>query len=348
MSCFRLRPGRGTRRDDVASDILPEMASRRGGGAVTALALATLAFLPSSANADLPTFGYGNARLGTGLAGAGIAPTNVRRLSTAWRASIGGAVNDQALIADGACRRRKRDVVFVATDHGNVVALDASSGKRLWRQRVNTRSITPDCAATPDGRFGVTATMVLNRRAGVLYVVDVDGLAWAIRNDHRTSPSWMAGSGTSTRRRVCVGGLALSRGRLYVAIASLCDTGHSFGGVTVIDAGHPGRIVRWQTTAGTHAYGGGLGMGRRLDRSGNRRRVRRNRQLARHDPGGRRRRGERGSAEPWFTASDSQRSACRAIPEQRPRFRNHAAPHQCTRVPSATRRDQQGWAAVRL
>ena len=53
------------------------------------------------------------------------------------------------------------------------------------------------------------------------------------------------------------GGLALSRGRLYVAIASLCDTGHYFGGVTVIDAGHPGRIVRWQTTAGTRAYGGG-------------------------------------------------------------------------------------------
>ena len=143
---------------------------------MTALALATLAFLPSSANADLATFGYGNARLGTSPAGAGISPTNVRRLSTAWRASVGGAVNDQALIADGLrVGGRKRDVVFVATEHGNVVALDASSGKRLWRQRVNTRSIIPDCAATPDGRFGVTATMVLNRRAGVLYVVDVDG-----------------------------------------------------------------------------------------------------------------------------------------------------------------------------
>lgn len=221
------------------------MARRRGGGVAVGLVLACFVCLPSLAAADLATFGYGNARLGVSPAGAGIAPTKVRRLSTAWRASVGGAVSDQALIVDRLnVAGRKHDVAFVATEHGNVVAIDASSGKRLWRRRVSTRRISPDCSATPDGRFGVTATMALDRRAGLLYAVDVDGLAWAFAlATGRVEDGWPVRVHPRGDEFVW-GGVALSRGWLYVSIASLCDTGRYFGGVTAIDAAHPGRIAR--------------------------------------------------------------------------------------------------------
>lgn len=225
------------------------------GAALAALLLG----LPAGAHADLATYGYGNARLGTSPPGAGIAPAKVARLRTAWRAKLGGAVNDQPLVLDGlTVKRHRRNVAYVGTEHGGVVAVDATTGARLWRRSVGSRKITPDCGATPDSRFGITGTMVADRRAGRLYAVDVNGLAWAF--DLRTG-AVARGWPVRVHPRggdFVWGGLALSRGRLYVAVASLCDSGRYFGGVTAVSVTHPTQIVTWSTTAGTQAYAGGI------------------------------------------------------------------------------------------
>ena len=236
------------------------MALRRGGGvAIGVLLCAVLAWLPVAARADLTTFGYGNARLGTSPAGAGIAPSKVHRLRIAWRAKVGGAVNSQPLLLDGLkLKGRRRNVAFIAGEHGDVVALDTTRGTVLWRQKVSSRKIDPDCGAVPDGRFGVTGTMVIDKAAGRLYAVDVNGLAWAFNlTTGRVARGWPARVHPQGDDFVW-GGLALSRGRLYVAVASLCDSGHYSGGVTALDVNHPTQVVRYLTTAGTQSYAGGI------------------------------------------------------------------------------------------
>ena len=218
-----------------------------------------LTWLPAGARADLTTFGYGNARLGTSPAGAGIAPSKVRHLRVAWRAKVGGAVNSQPLLVDGLkLKGRRRNAAFIATEHGDVVAIDTAHGAILWRHQVSSKKIDPDCGAVPDSRFGVTGTMVIDRGAGRLYAVDVNGLAWAFDlATGRVERGWPTRVHPQGDEFVW-GGLALSRGRLYVAVASLCDAGHYSGGVTAVNVSHPKQIARYLTTAGTQSYAGGI------------------------------------------------------------------------------------------
>jgi outer membrane protein assembly factor BamB len=216
---------------------------RRGGAALGVTLVALLCALPAGAQADLATFGYGNARLGTSPSGAGIAASNVHRLRVAWRAKVGGALNSETLLVDG------------LTLNGRRVAVDTTI---LWHREVSSRKIDPDCGAVPDSRFGVTSTMVIDRGAGRLYAVDVNGLAWAfdLTTGH-VARGWPARVHPQGDAFVW-GGLALARGRLYVAIASLCDNGHYSGGVTAIDVSDPKHIVRYVTTAGTQSFAGGI------------------------------------------------------------------------------------------
>ena len=109
------------------------MMTRRGGkGLIGAALLCVLLLGPVPASADLTTFGYGNSRLGTSSAGAGIAPKRVPSLQTAWRAKIGGAINSEALVVNGLrIKGHRHNVAFVASEHGNVVAIDTSRGAIL-------------------------------------------------------------------------------------------------------------------------------------------------------------------------------------------------------------------------
>jgi outer membrane protein assembly factor BamB len=212
-----------------------------------------------TARADLTTFGYGNQRLGSTAAAVGITPRSASRLRVAWRTNVGGAVSGQPLVVDLVrIGKRLHNLVLVGTEEGQVVALDARSGAVLWRHRVSRRKIVPDCDASPNGVFGITATMVADPRSGLVYAVDVDGLAWALElASGAVAPGWPVRVHAQGADFVW-GGLTLSRGRLYVTVASLCDQGHYYGGIDAVNVAHPQRIVRWRTTAGTRAYGGGI------------------------------------------------------------------------------------------
>lgn len=208
---------------------------------------------------DLTTYGYGNTRIGSTSARVGISTRTASRLHTAWVSQLHGAIDDEPLVVNGVrVGRHRHDLVLVGTGHGQIVALDAFSGKILWHRRVGFHRLTPSCQASPDGIFGVTGTMVADRKADRVYAVDVSGMAWAFRlSTGRVVKGWPV--------RVHPGGgdfvwsaLALSRGWLYVPVASLCDRGHYGGGIRALSTANPKRHRRWLTTGRAHAYAGGI------------------------------------------------------------------------------------------
>lgn len=223
--------------------------------------------LARARSVDLTTYGYGNFRQGSSHGPVGISPAQAPRLRDAWGAHLDGAIDGQVLVVNGIRFRhykhhrlhfRTRDLVLVASEHGEIAALNVSNGRRLWVKHVGSHAIRPSCQASPDGQFGVTGTMVADKANNRVYAVDVDGRAWAldIRTGHvihgwpvRVHPPgadfvWSA--------------LTLDRGWLYVPIASLCDRGRYYGGIKAVDVSRPRYIHRWLTTHGTHAWAGGI------------------------------------------------------------------------------------------
>ncbi len=225
------------------------------------LGLLTLAVVASSARAiNVTTYGYDNARLGATDAHVGISPTSAPRLHTAWIAHLSGAIDGEPLVVTGVRigRHKVRTLVLVGTGHGEVAAILARNGRTLWVRHVASHGINPSCQASPDGQFGVTGTMVADPAAGRVYAVDVDGKAWAFNlANGRTVKRWPV-QAFPNGADFNWGGLALSRGWLYVPVASLCDRGYYFGGIRAVDLAHPRYILRWLTTGHTQAFAGGI------------------------------------------------------------------------------------------
>jgi hypothetical protein len=116
---------------------------------------------------------------------------------------------------------RVLDLVVVATESGEIVALDAVTGRTVWRREVEHREIIPDCEASPDGEFGVTGTLVADRHAGRVYAVDVDGQAWALSlRTGRVADDWPVRVHPKGSDFVW-SALTVSHGWLYVPVASL-------------------------------------------------------------------------------------------------------------------------------
>jgi outer membrane protein assembly factor BamB len=176
-----------------------------------------------------------------------------------WRTGLRGAINGQPLVVNGVrFGHRTRNLVLVGTGHGILAALDVRSGGVVWARRFGFHRISPSCQASPDGVFGITGTMVVDRSAGLVYAVDANGRAWALTLAlGHVIPGWpvrVFPHGTEFDW----GALGLSRGFLYVPVASLCDKGLYHGGITTVDVVHPSRVHRWLTTGGTHASAGGI------------------------------------------------------------------------------------------
>jgi outer membrane protein assembly factor BamB len=237
--------------------------------------LACLAAIPAATarsaaarSVQLTTYGYGLPRLGASPGPVGVSTAQAPRLRLAWGANLDGAINTQALIVNGVHVRlrihhrrvsRVRDLAIVGTEHGEVAAMRVTSGTLIWSRHIGRRRISPACQASPDGYFGVTGTLVADRVHNRVYAVDVDGRAWAFDlGTGRTVPGWPVRVHPDGGGDFVWSALSLSRGWLYVPIASLCDRGRYYGGIKAIDVTHPRFIHRWLTTSGTRAWAGGI------------------------------------------------------------------------------------------
>jgi hypothetical protein len=104
------------------------------------MALAVGALLPLAGGAgsarasagDWPTFDFNAARTGVGPASTGITAHNLSRLRLR-RVHLDGTVDSSAIELHALrVRGHARDVLYVTTSYGRTIALDASTGRRLW------------------------------------------------------------------------------------------------------------------------------------------------------------------------------------------------------------------------
>ncbi len=170
----------------------------------------------------------------------------------AWATTVDGAVYAEPLLVGGR--------VLVATEHDQVLALDAATGRVVWRTSVGD---PVPAAGLPCGNvdpLGVTSTPVADPAAGVLYVVAVvqplhhelvtlDLATGRVRARRAVDPP-----GADPRVHNQRGALALSRGRVYVPYGGrFGDCGAYHGWVLGVPAAGDGPLVTYQVPTSREA-----------------------------------------------------------------------------------------------
>jgi len=128
---------------------------------------------------DVTTYHNDNARTGQNLTETALSATNVRASTFGKLAmvTLDGKVDAEPLYLSGlnVPGRGARDVLYAATEHGTVYAIDAASLTVIWNKSMLGAGEVPSDAVggcsqvTPE--IGVTSTPVIDRTNGVIYVV---------------------------------------------------------------------------------------------------------------------------------------------------------------------------------
>ena len=196
-----------------------------------------------------------------------LTPANVSGLKILFQTSLDGnvyaqplCVTNQAVFKNGVLG--KADVVFVATEHGSVYAIDAKTGATYWRVSLLDQGFSPIPVTDPKAKCAhiapeesITATPVIDRNAGPhgqIFVVAMEvvysttgignynyklhALDLATGKDALTPTIISASvSGTFNTTFVpikerCRPGLLLLNGTLYFGFGAFCETKGKYSG----------------------------------------------------------------------------------------------------------------------
>ena len=191
---------------------------------------------PAAGGSDWPTYHRDNARSGSApdIPAAG-------QLDAAWDAQLDGAVYAQPLVVGGK--------VLVATEANTVVALDAVSGKELWKATVGPPvplSLLPCGNINP---LGITGTPAYDAASGLVFavaetrpdfahtLVGIEVATGAVKVRRVIDPP-----GSSPRFQQQRAALAVSNGTVYVALGGLfgdCGDYHGYVVGSRIDGSGP-------------------------------------------------------------------------------------------------------------
>ena len=219
-------------------------------GNVTSAA-ARLTVTAVRAQQNLLTYKYDNSRSGQNTSETVLTPANVTPATFGLlrRLDVDGKVDAQPLyLGQLTVGGDAHNVVYVVTEHGSAYAFDADTGATLWQV-----SLIPPGETTSDAVFdcgdlvpeiGITATPVIDRSAGAMYVVamskddstyhhrlhalDVRTGAELFGGPNEITASYTAPGGTTTdfdpqyyEERAA---LLLANGTVYTTWTSHCDT----------------------------------------------------------------------------------------------------------------------------
>jgi outer membrane protein assembly factor BamB len=224
------------------------------------------------------------------------------RFGLLYRTPVDGYVYAQPLYVPHLAIHGKgvRDVVFVATEHDSVFAIDASSGDLLWRvsfldpanQVTSVPGPLTNCGSiTPE--LGITATPVIDSRTGTMFVVSMTlehgqnfvhrlhALDIATGSERKGSPVEIEAHYAGTDGEGNPGwfdpklykeraGLALWNGVVYTSWSSHCDTGDFHGWILGYDTRTLNQVAMFNSTpegVGGAFWAGGAAPA--IDTSGN-------------------------------------------------------------------------------
>jgi outer membrane protein assembly factor BamB len=199
---------------------------------------------------DVVTYKYDSARTGQNRNETVLTvdKVNVTKFGLKLALTVDGVVDAQPLyLSKVSIAGSSHNVVYVATEHDSVYAIDADSGATLWQVSLlktgEITSVVPGCAAvTPE--MGITATPVIDRSAGTngaIYVVAQSIAAGYIQRLHALDlttgeelfngptdivASYTNAAGTTTFdpfRQLERPALLLVNGQILTSWASHCD-----------------------------------------------------------------------------------------------------------------------------
>jgi hypothetical protein len=242
---------------------------------LTAAALAltlTMRTASSTTGTDVVTYHNDVARTGQNLNESTLTPTTVNQSTFGKLAvfAVDGKVDAQPLFLSSVAipGSGTRDVLYVATEHESVYAMDAVSGAVLWRTSLlgagETTSDTRSCSqVTPE--IGITSTPVIDRSRGpngVIYVVAMSksssgtyfqrlhaldaALGTELFGGPQTVQATFAGTGAGSSNGSVVfdpkqyeerAGLLLVNGQVITTWTSHCDIDPYTGWIIAFDAG---------------------------------------------------------------------------------------------------------------
>jgi outer membrane protein assembly factor BamB len=201
-------------------------------------ALSLFAAVPAQAT-DWSTFGFDSARTNENPRERILGPGSASSLREVWSAPLGGVVNAQPLVAANVRLPggRRAQLVIAGAENGTLTALDAATGRPVWRRFLGAITIAKCRGDLPGGRYGVTSTPAIDRRHNRVYSADGRGRVHALDlATGREAAGWPVPVTPRPDREHIWSALARRGDRLYATLASHCSESFYRGRVTRIDA----------------------------------------------------------------------------------------------------------------
>lgn len=204
----------------------------------------------SVAQINVTTFHYDNARTGQNTNETVLTPANVNstQFGKLFSVALDGYVYAQPLyLPNVTISGAKHNVLYVATEHDSVYAIDADSGALLWQQSfinpaagITTASSTDVACSDLVPEIGITSTPVINPASGTIYVLAktkengsyvqrlhaLDVITHAEKfGGPKVIAATFSGRTFDPYRQANRPGLLLENGHIVIAWASHCDKG---------------------------------------------------------------------------------------------------------------------------
>lgn len=178
----------------------------------------------SARSVDWATYGFNDQRTGFNPAEHGLGPSAVKSIRPIWSTRLGAPILTQPVVASRVVLRnrgRRVDLVYAATEHGRMAAMDANTGRVVWSRRLGYHHVS-FCGDLPHRDFGITGTPVIDRGRNSIFTMGGDGRLYELDlGTGRTKRRWSMTSDPSHEHDY--GALMLASGTLYVPFAGNCD-----------------------------------------------------------------------------------------------------------------------------
>lgn len=199
--------------------------------------LAAILLAGSLSAADWPMYLYDPAHNSFNAAEKQLGSANIDRLEPSWAVSAGAPIASAVTIADG--------ILYFGAWDGNFYALNASDGSLIW-SRFLGKAPTPEDAACMAG-IGVTsqAALVGDR----VYVGGGDAALYAL-NKFTGEVVSRTSLGNPNEGAYIWSSITVSKGALYLGVASLGDCPLVRGSLVRVDPANPGNpLIRYLAPA---------------------------------------------------------------------------------------------------